>query len=119
MADRVRTVSSPGFDDGPGYGPDSPANLRDVKRSSRTLDYPGLFERMNVPFQSTGVGQPWYVAHGNHDGLVQGNALRSRAMRDLATGCFKVIDLPQTDRDAIAQAGDGNGHNGLLQTALA
>jgi hypothetical protein len=107
------------FDDGPGYGPDSSANLRDVRRGSRTLDFPGLFEQMNLPFRSHGIGQPWYVAYGNHDGLVQGNALRSNAMPGLAAGCHKVIELPREDRDAMVQAGNAHGRDGLLQTALA
>lgn len=32
-----------------------------------------LFGSAQAPFQSSGVGMPWYIGMGNHDALIQGN----------------------------------------------
>ena len=42
-----------------------------------------------VPFGAQGLNVPSYVAFGNHDGLVQGNAFATRAYEDVGTGCVK------------------------------
>lgn len=86
---------APGQDeeDGPGYSPDQSENERETQRSSSVRDYPGLFEDMNRPFQTTGLGVPWYSVFGNHDALMQGNAPRSPAFEAVATGCVKVSKL--------------------------
>ncbi|MFI6333174.1 TIGR03767 family metallophosphoesterase [Micromonospora chersina] len=34
---------------------------------------PGMLEAARRPYQSTGLGMPWYAAMGNHDGELQGN----------------------------------------------
>ena len=58
-------------------------------------DFPGLFERMNEPFDPVGFGDlPWYGIFGNHDGLVQGNQNRNAALDAIAHG------LRQGDRAA-------------------
>ena len=54
--------------------------------------YPGLLERAQQRFTAEGLKVPWYIARGNHDGLVQGNASASNdIVRAIATGCLKVF----------------------------
>ena len=81
--------------DGPGYSPRQAQNEAEVQRSNAVRDFPGLFERMNEPFEATGFKDvPWYGIFGNHDGLVQGNQNRDAALDAIATDCLKVTDLP-------------------------
>ena len=48
---------------------------------------------------------PWYIARGNHDGLVQGNAPASVDLfRSIATGCLKVFPSTSVDPAQFAQA---------------
>ena len=79
--------------DGAGYSASQAVNRRRAKRSNAVRDYPGLFERMNVPFRSPGVGVPWYSVFGNHDALVQGNLPGNAFFSQVAAGCKKVVDL--------------------------
>jgi hypothetical protein len=79
---------------------------------------PALTERMNEPFVSEGVGQPWYAAFGNHDGLVAGNVPVRPEMAAFATGCVKVLDLPPQDIATISDAGAQHGRDGLLLDAI-
>jgi metallophosphoesterase (TIGR03767 family) len=99
--------------------PDDGRRFHGMQGESHYLDRPGLLEGMNQPFRSQGVGLPWYVAYGNHDGLVQGNATESPLMTELAAGCHKVVQLPQVDIEAIVASGEANGRDGFLQAALA
>lgn len=65
--------------------------------------YPGLLERAQNRFQAEGLKVPWYIARGNHDGLVQGNAPASNdIIRSIATGCLKVFPTPVIDPAAFA-----------------
>jgi metallophosphoesterase (TIGR03767 family) len=53
--------------------------------------YPGLMDRAQQAFSATGVDVPSYVAFGNHDALVQGNAAANVAFEQVAMGCLKPI----------------------------
>lgn len=68
------------------YDPDSPAGPH-----AAWPKYPGLMDRAQQAFTATGVKVPSYVAFGNHDALVQGNAAANAAFEQVATGCLKPI----------------------------
>jgi metallophosphoesterase (TIGR03767 family) len=53
--------------------------------------YTGLMDRAQQPFTASGLDVPSYVAFGNHDALVQGNASANAAFEQVATGCLKPI----------------------------
>jgi hypothetical protein len=61
--------------------------------------YPGLMDRAEQPFPAEGLNVPSYVALGNHDGLVQGNAAANRSFEDVATGCQKEVAPSQQITD--------------------
>jgi hypothetical protein len=61
--------------------------------------YPGLMDRAEQPFAAEGLAVPSYVALGNHDGLVQGNASANRSFEDVATGCQKEVAPSQQIAD--------------------
>ena len=96
--------SSADGEDGPGYSPDEAENRASSGRSSTVRDYPGLFEAMNEPFESTGLGIPWYGVFGNHDGLIQGNQPRNPGFEALAVSCAKIVGLTAEDEAAITGA---------------
>ena len=79
-----------GRSDGPGYSPSMAANRRGAGRSVASRDYRGLFEEMNRPFETVGIGLPWYSVYGNHDSLVQGNFAQNELFQRVAMGCRKV-----------------------------
>jgi metallophosphoesterase (TIGR03767 family) len=67
--------------------------------------YPGLLERAQNRFTAEGLKVPWYIARGNHDGLVQGNAPASVDLfRAIAAGCLKVFPSPSVDPAQFANA---------------
>src|SRR4051812_35009407 len=95
--------SSAPRDDGDGYSPDPARNEAEVGRRVTVRDFPGLLERANDPFESVGIGLPWYSTFGNHDALVQGNSpeafegplagapeVFNPVFNAIATGCVKV-----------------------------
>ena len=63
-----------------------------------TWGYPtvsGLMDAAMRPFTSTGIGMPWYVTFGNHDGEIQGNIPPDiPRLREIAVGDQKVWDPP-------------------------
>jgi metallophosphoesterase (TIGR03767 family) len=80
--------------EGRGYGASSTDNEAGAGLRVLLPDAPGLLESMNAPFEASGLGMPWYSVFGNHDALVQGNLEPSAELVGVATGCLKVMDLP-------------------------
>jgi metallophosphoesterase (TIGR03767 family) len=68
------------------YDPDEPKGAH-----AAWPNYPGLMDRAQQAFTAEGVDVPSYVAFGNHDALVQGNAAANAAFETVATGCLKPI----------------------------
>jgi hypothetical protein len=64
--------------------------------------YPGLMDRAQQAFTASGVKVPSYVAFGNHDALVQGNAAANAAFEQVATGCLKPIGPVSNPENAQA-----------------
>jgi metallophosphoesterase (TIGR03767 family) len=58
------------------------------------IEYPGLLEASLDPFRATGLDIPWLQTHGNHDGLLQGNAPRNAVFEGFAVGNQKVRGAP-------------------------
>ena len=63
------------------YDPDQPQG-----RHAAWPRYPGLMDRAQRPFTATGLDAPSYVTFGNHDSLVQGNAMANAGYETIATG---------------------------------
>lgn len=83
------------------YDPDIPAGA-----FTTWPVYSGLMDRAQQPFQTAGLDVPSYVAIGNHDALVQGNAAANAAYESVATGCVKPMSPVVTDStlaDALAE----------------
>jgi metallophosphoesterase (TIGR03767 family) len=68
------------------YDPDVPAGPH-----AAWPKYPGLMDRAQQAFTTVGLDVPSYVAFGNHDALVQGNAAANSAFEQVATGCLKPM----------------------------
>src|SRR5215207_911657 len=87
--------------------------------------YPGLLEAAQRPFEAAGLDMPWFIARGNHDGLIQGNAPASEDLfRTIATGCLKVFPSAAFDPKRFEGASDDElfasfGDPAFIQTLLA
>ncbi|HEV2821095.1 MAG TPA: hypothetical protein VGW11_11360 [Solirubrobacteraceae bacterium] len=68
-----------------------PADLTGIYQRRGWPTYPGLLDRAQRPFRAEGLQVPSYVAFGNHDALVQGNAAANAATNQIATGCVKPL----------------------------
>ena len=68
-----------------------PADLTGIYERRGWPTYPGLLDRAQRPFEAQGLEVPSYVAFGNHDMLVQGNAAANPATNQIATGCVKPM----------------------------
>ena len=66
----------------------TPAGLTDdnAKTEHGFPTVEGLLDAARAPFQAEGLDVPWYTAHGNHDGLVQGNFAPRPEDKALAIG---------------------------------
>ena len=65
--------------------------------------YPGLMDRgQQAVHAPAGLNVPSYVAFGNHDALVQGNAAANAAFEQVATGCLKPIGPVSNPENAAA-----------------
>lgn len=69
------------------YDPDDPRG-----NFSHFPEYTGLMDRAQVPFTAAGLTMPSYVAFGNHDALVQGNAAGNSDFERIGTGCIKAME---------------------------
>jgi metallophosphoesterase (TIGR03767 family) len=94
-------------EDGDGYSPRRAENQAEAGRTNRVRDFPGLYEAMNKPFRTVGLGVPWYSIFGNHDGLIQGNQSRTEAQEALAVGCTKVKALSPAALSVLQQLAAG------------
>jgi len=74
------------------YDPDVPAGA-----FATWPRYEGLMDKAQQPFQAAGVSVPSYIAFGNHDALVQGNAAANSEYESVATGCVKPMSPVVTD----------------------
>ena len=99
--------ANPSSEDGRGYSPYEEENLAEDGRRSSVRDFPGLFERMNEPFRTTGIGMPWYSVFGNHDALIQGNQPRRAELEAIAVGCAKVQGPSPATSALIQNLGQG------------
>ncbi len=79
------------------YDPDQPDGPH-----SPWPKYPGLMDRAQQSFEAVGLDVPSYVAFGNHDALVQGNAAANAAFELVATGCLKPIGPVSNPENAAA-----------------
>jgi hypothetical protein len=80
--------------------------------------YPGLLDKAQQAFAADGLTVPSYVAFGNHDALVQGNAAANAAFELVATGCLKPMGpVPNPENEAGLLASLLN-PAGLLGTLL-
>jgi metallophosphoesterase (TIGR03767 family) len=80
------------------WHPDGTPAGKPVDLPKATWGYPtvqGLIAAATRPFTSRGIGMPWYVTFGNHDGEIQGNiASNLPNLREIAVGDQKVWDPP-------------------------
>jgi 3',5'-cyclic AMP phosphodiesterase CpdA len=80
--------------------------------------YPGLMDRAQQAFAASGVGVPSYVAFGNHDALVQGNAAANAAFELVATGCLKPVGPVSNPENAAGLLGSLLNPTRLLASLL-
>jgi metallophosphoesterase (TIGR03767 family) len=119
VAEAVRYTGVQDYDDyveGPHpefYDPDVPAGPH-----SAWPKYPGLLDRAQKPFAAAGLDVPSYVAFGNHDALVQGNAAANAAYEQVATGCLKPIGPVTNPENAQALLASLLNPTNLLSTLL-
>ncbi len=80
--------------------------------------YPGLMDKAQQSFTAAGLKVPSYVAFGNHDALVQGNAAANAAFEAVATGCLKPIGPVPNPENAPALLTSLLNPTALLSTLL-
>jgi metallophosphoesterase (TIGR03767 family) len=80
--------------------------------------YPGLMDKAQESFTAQGLDVPSYVAFGNHDALVQGNAAANAAFEQVATGCLKPIGPVPNPENAQALLTSLLNPTNLLATLL-
>ena len=95
------------------YDPNSPAGPHAVWPK-----YPGLMDKAQQSFTAAGLDVPSYVAFGNHDALVQGNAAANVAFEAVATGCLKPIGPVPNPENAPALLSSLLNPTNLLSTLL-
>jgi metallophosphoesterase (TIGR03767 family) len=95
------------------YDPDAPKGPH-----AAWPKYPGLMDKAQQAFTAVGVDVPSYVAFGNHDALVQGNAAANVAFEQVATGCLKPIGPVPNPENAAALLSSLLNPTALLGTLL-
>jgi metallophosphoesterase (TIGR03767 family) len=95
------------------YDPNSPAGPH-----AAWPKYPGLMDKAQQSFTAEGLDVPSYVAFGNHDALVQGNAAANAAFEQVATGCLKPIGPVPNPENAQALLASLLNPTNLLGTLL-
>ena len=95
------------------YDPNSPAGPH-----AAWPKYPGLMDKAQQSFTAAGLDVPSYVAFGNHDALVQGNAAANAAFEQVATGCLKPIGPVSNPENAPALLTSLLNPTNLLTTLL-
>jgi metallophosphoesterase (TIGR03767 family) len=80
--------------------------------------YPGLMDKAQQSFTAAGLKVPSYVAFGNHDALVQGNAASNAAFEAVATGCLKPIGPVPNPENALSLVTSLLNPTNLLTTLL-
>jgi len=95
------------------YSPDQPAGPH-----TAWPKYPGLMDKAQKAFTAAGLDVPSYVAFGNHDALVQGNAAANAAFEQVATGCLKPIGPVPNPENAPALLTSLLNPTNLLSTLL-
>jgi metallophosphoesterase (TIGR03767 family) len=95
------------------YDPDSPGGPH-----AAWPKYPGLMDKAQQAFTAAGLDVPSYVAFGNHDALVQGNAAANIAFEQVATGCLKPIGPVPNPENAQALLTSLLNPTNLLATLL-
>ena len=91
------------------YDPDTPTSAY-----ASWPQYPGLMDKAQQTFDAAGLAVPSYVAFGNHDGLVQGNAAANSAFEAVATGCVKPLSPAVVDPGSLSEALSKLSPSGLL-----
>jgi len=82
------------------YDPNQPAGAH-----AAWPKYPGLMDRAQQPFFAAGLDVPSYVAFGNHDALVQGNAAANGVFEQVAIGCLKPVGPTPNPENAAGLLG--------------
>jgi len=95
------------------YDPNSPAGPH-----AAWPKYPGLMDKAQQSFTADGLDVPSYVAFGNHDALVQGNAAANLAFEQVALGCLKPIGPVPNPENAPALLASLLNPTNLLTTLL-
>jgi metallophosphoesterase (TIGR03767 family) len=95
------------------YDPDSPAGPH-----AAWPKYPGLMDKAQQAFTAAGLDVPSYVAFGNHDALVQGNAAANLAFEQVALGCLKPMGPVPNPENAQALLASLLNPTNLLGTLL-
>lgn len=95
------------------YDPNSPAGPH-----AAWPKYPSLMDQAQKSFTAAGLDVPSYVAFGNHDALVQGNAAANAAFEAVATGCLKPIGPVSNPENAAALLTSLLNPTNLLSTLL-
>ena len=54
----------------------------------------GFLAAATAPFATAALAMPWYVAYGNHDGLLQGNIPPNGVLNGIVVGALKVAGPP-------------------------